>query len=118
MLGIPESRKIPGGQLKHLLKRSVRGLIPDEIIDRPKQGFGVPVTEWLLGRLGSRIRETLTDFCAQTDFLDAAAVQRLVDRRDQRVWYLYNFAMWWNGFVRGSHEAPPVRDAMGMVAAT
>ena len=46
-----------GGELKHLLKQAVRGVIPDELIDRPKQGFGVPVYEWFLERLGDTARQ-------------------------------------------------------------
>ncbi len=38
-MSIPEAVKIRGGQLKHILKNSVRGVIPDELIDRKKQGF-------------------------------------------------------------------------------
>ena len=42
-LSIPQKTKTDGGTLKHVLKLAVRGLVPDEVIDRPKQGFGVPV---------------------------------------------------------------------------
>ena len=38
--------KTRDGELKHILKTAVRGVIPDELIDRPKQGFGVPIVEW------------------------------------------------------------------------
>ena len=40
-------------RLKHLLKTAVRGLVPDELIDRRKQGFGVPVDELFDGRLAA-----------------------------------------------------------------
>ena len=46
-MGISQKAKLDGGRPKHLLKRAVRGVIPDDIIDRPKQGFRVPVQEWL-----------------------------------------------------------------------
>ena len=44
-MGISEQVKTRNGVLKSVLKRAVRGVIPDAIIDRPKQGFGVPVRE-------------------------------------------------------------------------
>ena len=50
-MSIPSSRKASGGRLKHLLKTAVRGLVPDALIDRRKQGFGVPVDELFDGRL-------------------------------------------------------------------
>jgi asparagine synthase (glutamine-hydrolysing) len=43
---IPSSFKLRGGITKYLLRKAVRGLIPDEIIDRPKKGFGVPIGRW------------------------------------------------------------------------
>ena len=42
-LGIPGKLKTKNQQLKYILKKAVRGTIPDELIDRPKQGFGVPI---------------------------------------------------------------------------
>src|SRR5206468_379705 len=54
-MSIPENMKIKNGTLKYILKKSVRGVIPDELIDRPKQGFGVPVYEWLFEGLGTTV---------------------------------------------------------------
>ena len=79
----------------------MRGVIPDELIDRPKQGFGVPVYEWFFGELGERTRKELDDFCEMTDFLDRGAVAQLMDEGNgAQVWYLLNFALWWKEFVR------------------
>ena len=101
VLGIPERVKIRDGQLKYLLKKSVRGVIPDFVIDRPKQGFGVPVYEWFFQRLGSEARTTLKTFCAETDFLYWPAVERVfAEKRGAQAWYLLNFAMWWNAYIR------------------
>jgi asparagine synthase (glutamine-hydrolysing) len=101
-LSIPERVKTRNGTLKHILKKAVRGVIPDELIDRPKQGFGVPVYEWFFDRLGDEARRELDAFCAQTDFLDRDEVMRYVDsRQGPEVWYLLNFALWWKEFVSG-----------------
>ncbi|MEX1044615.1 MAG: asparagine synthase (glutamine-hydrolyzing) [Chthoniobacterales bacterium] len=43
---IPSSWRLRGGTTKYLLKEAARGLLPDEIIDRKKKGFGVPVGAW------------------------------------------------------------------------
>jgi asparagine synthase (glutamine-hydrolysing) len=100
-LGIPSAIKTRNGQLKYILKKAVRGLIPDELIDRKKQGFGVPVHEWFFDRLGSRVRRDLESFCQETDFLDAEAVRGLLAQgHAEKAWYLYNFALWWNQWIR------------------
>ena len=99
-MSIPESVKIKNGTLKYILKKSVRGLIPDELIDRKKQGFGVPVYEWFFDRLGKMAREELNDFCHQSDFLDHKEVARLIENgQGSQVWYLLNFAMWWKEYM-------------------
>ncbi len=94
-MSIPESVKTRDGNLKYILKKAVRGLIPDELIDRKKQGFGVPVHEWFSDRLGSFAREELDRFCQETDFLDPAEVKGLMRRDSKSAWYLLNFALWW-----------------------
>ncbi len=98
-MSIPEKIKTKNGTLKYILKKTVRGLIPDELIDRKKQGFGVPVYEWSFDRLGEEVGKELMDFCNKTDFLDKQAVKELIDRKSPRVWYLLNFAPWWREYI-------------------
>lgn len=96
-MSIPAVSKYKNGELKRMLKMAVRGLIPDEIIDRPKQGFGVPVYEWCMDRLGQQMRSTLEEFCNKTGFLDRQEIRRYSERNaGAQVWYLYNFVLWWN----------------------
>ena len=98
-LSIPQKTKTDGGTLKPVLKLAVRGLVPDEVIDRPKQGFKVPVEEWLLARLGDTVRRELDAFCTETDLLDRGEVRRLVERRSRETWTLLNLAMWYREFI-------------------
>jgi len=100
-LSIPAERKIRDGQLKYILKKAVRNVIPDEIIDRKKQGFGVPVYEWFFGKLGQHIERELNVFCDETDFFDKKSVMQLVkERKGPSVWYLFNFVLWWKAYIR------------------
>jgi len=101
-MSIPESIKTKNGTLKYILKKAVRGIIPDELIDRPKQGFGVPVYEWFFDKLGQKTKAELEDFCSKTDFLDRGEVMKLIEEgRGPQVWYLLNFALWWKEYIRG-----------------
>jgi asparagine synthase (glutamine-hydrolysing) len=94
-LSIPQAVKVRNGTLKHVLKKAVRGVIPDDLIDRKKQGFSVPVNEWFLDRVGERVRAELDAFCARTGYLDRREVAALMDRgRGPHAWYLMNFALW------------------------
>lgn len=100
-MGISETVKTRHGVLKYILKKSVRNLIPDAVIDRPKQGFGVPVHEWLLSGLGDHVRDTLEEFMAGTDLLDPVAVRGLMAQGGNvNVWNLLNLALWWKTYIR------------------
>ena len=56
---LPSRYKVRRTRGKHLLKLAARGKIPDEIIDRPKKGFGIPLASWLRGPLRPRIEEVV-----------------------------------------------------------
>jgi asparagine synthase (glutamine-hydrolysing) len=100
-LGLPQRVLHQPGQPKRLLKRAVAGLLPAGIIDRPKQGFGVPITEWFMDALGESARAVLRQFVRETDWFNPAEVEELIRRRRaQQLWYLYNFALWWKRHLR------------------
>jgi asparagine synthase (glutamine-hydrolysing) len=101
-MSIPQRLKVGDAvQPKQLFKQAVRGLIPDAIIDRPKQGFRVPVTDWMAEALGTFGRETLQKFCARTGYLRWPAVEKLIEGRDELAWYLLNFALWHEMWIEG-----------------
>ncbi len=96
-MSIPQNVKFKGGELKHILKKSVESIIPHEIIHREKQGFSVPITEWFLERLGSFAEQKLLDFTKRTDFLDKQYIQEMLARRNMaKLWYILNFALWYD----------------------
>jgi asparagine synthase (glutamine-hydrolysing) len=105
-MSIPEHVVTRGNESKHILKKAVRGVIPDDIIDRRKQGFGVPIQEWFLGKSGEFARRELSDFCDKTDFLDRPAVLNLIQTgRGRDAWFLLNFALWWKEFIEGQRPS-------------
>ncbi|MEP7063553.1 MAG: asparagine synthase (glutamine-hydrolyzing), partial [Betaproteobacteria bacterium] len=48
---MPEDIKMRGGTLKYAMKKALEGILPDEILHRPKRGFGTPMGAWLKGDL-------------------------------------------------------------------
>jgi asparagine synthase (glutamine-hydrolysing) len=99
-MSIPEKLKIKNGTLKYILKKAVCNIIPLKIIKRKKQGFGVPIHEWFFNELEDKIRKDLENFCDKTDFFDKKEVLLLIANKNAvQVWYLYNFALWWNEYI-------------------
>jgi len=94
VLSIPATTKLGSGGTKYLLKKAVRGLLPDDIIDRKKQGFSVPLPEWFNGALGTIARRELQALCADAPFLDSGEVMKLLNGPERASgWYLLNFAL-------------------------
>jgi asparagine synthase (glutamine-hydrolysing) len=54
---LPEGLKLRGRETKFVLRQAMRGVLPDEIITRPKSGFGLPLRQLIHGAYGKRLRE-------------------------------------------------------------
>jgi asparagine synthase (glutamine-hydrolysing) len=89
---IPSDYKLRGGTTKYLLKQAARSLLPDEIIDRKKKGFGVPIGRWFQsGALKLNGSTSVTGF--NRDLVKERLRQHTLGRHDDRgalwcVWML------------------------------
>jgi asparagine synthase (glutamine-hydrolysing) len=99
---LPLEMKIRDGQSKWLLRRVLDDYVPDELIDRPKMGFGIPLAEWQRGPL-REWAETLLDESRLRDegFLDPAPIrhcwqEHLSATRDwkHQLWNVLMFQAW------------------------
>jgi asparagine synthase (glutamine-hydrolysing) len=100
---IPSSSKLKGLETKHIFKRAVRSLVPDEILDRPKQGFGVPIQEWINRQLREQIHETLMSQkvrergIVEPDYIALLLEEHERNRRDHSstLWALFVLELWY-----------------------
>jgi len=124
---IPAHLKLKGLETKYIFKRAVKDLVPSEILNRPKQGFGVPVQEWINEQLRGRIRETLTEpRTRQRGYFDSRYVALLLDEHDRhrrdhsaQLWTLFMLELWHRAFYDRSQpenmrpESRPVMASIG-----
>jgi asparagine synthase (glutamine-hydrolysing) len=116
---MPESVKIRGGELKHVMKAAVADLLPREVLDRRKRGFGAPMGAWLKGELAPVTRELLSPRAvAARGLLDPAEVGTLIaahaaNRVDgtDRLLALLNLEVWCRIFLDG-HTPEDVADEL------
>lgn len=102
VLKLPIEMKLKGLTGKYILKKAMRGRLPDDVIDRPKKGFGMPVAKWVKGELRSLVRDTFSpERLNRRGLFNAAYVQRLLDEHERGVadhrkliWTLLMFEMW------------------------
>ena len=116
---IPASMKLTGLETKHLFKRAVKDLVPEEILNRPKQGFGVPIQEWINQHLRDRLRDTLREpRTRQRGYVESAYLDVLLDehergRRDHSMalWALLMLELWHRQFVDIPRTSPGFAEA-------
>jgi asparagine synthase (glutamine-hydrolysing) len=112
-MNLPMETKLGEGSPKSLLKEAVRGLLPQDVIERPKMGFGAPMVEWLRGDFGRAVDAELQ----ATRFFERFPARREVVRdmlrrhREGRadfalpVWTIYNAVAWFDWWVDKRREA-------------
>jgi len=103
-MSIPSAVKLADGKLKYILKKAARGLLPPEILNRKKQGFGVPVYEWFYDRLGAYAGQKIIDFGNRADYFDPGALAVLLGSgRRKNLWYILNFVLWHEMWIEGKN---------------
>ena len=118
---LPAGMKIKNGRRKHVLKEVAATLLPRDIIDRKKQGFGVPLGTWFRGHLRELFADTLLSPTAlqrgyfQPAFVNRIVAEHLAGTRDHtlRLWQLLVFERWHREYVdrRGSAVPELLRSA-------
>jgi asparagine synthase (glutamine-hydrolysing) len=99
---MPQAVKIRGGRLKHVMKEAVSDLLPSDIIERKKRGFGTPMGAWLKQDLAPLMRGLLSE--ASVDgrgWFRYPAVRELIARHESsridgtdRILALMNLEIW------------------------
>jgi asparagine synthase (glutamine-hydrolysing) len=109
---VPDSAKLGRDGGKSLLRRIVRGVVPDTIIDRPKKGFPVPISSWLRSPLRQFTRDhLLARNSACPRYLNRQAVSQLIveheqgrQDRSQELWTLLVFEFWHQHFIENHSQ--------------
>src|SRR5687767_8530620 len=114
---LPAHLKIREGRRKHVMKEALKGLVPESILNRKKQGFGVPLGVWFRGGLTDVFADVLGSATTkQRGYFQPAFIERLVQehlsgRRDHtlRLWQLLVFELWHRHYVDAPGTPSEVR---------
>ncbi|MCA9471207.1 MAG: asparagine synthase (glutamine-hydrolyzing) [Nitrospirales bacterium] len=95
---LPSSMKLKGSAKKYLLKKATKDLLPSNILNRPKMGFGVPIDHWLRNELRDVAYDVLlSSRFANRGFFKTDVVERLLKEhvKKEKVWHyqLWNLLM-------------------------
>jgi len=104
---IPVEYKLKGKSGKVILKEAMKDLLPHNILHRPKKGFGIPIAEWLKGRLNPLMHDMLSsERLNKQRLFDVDYVQKLIKEHEsgaashhKELWTLLVFQLWWDNFL-------------------
>ena len=105
---IPLEYKLKGNKGKYILKKAVADLLPKAILQRPKKGFGIPIAEWLKGRLNPLLHDMLApERLKGQGLFNADFVQKLILEHERgaashykQLWTLLIFQLWFDNFLQ------------------
>ncbi len=104
---IPFSLKLKGwNDKKYILKEALRGIVPDEVMFRPKMGFGIPIHKWFRGELKEYARETLlSDKALSRNLFRREALEKLLAEHcatqvdyGYHIWALITLELWFQEY--------------------
>jgi asparagine synthase (glutamine-hydrolysing) len=100
-VSLPRKYKIKGFETKHILKDVARSLVPANLIDRPKMGFGIPRAEWLRTGMKEVVIDTLTDATStQRGWFNSIEVKKVInihmagEDKDSLIWPMLMLELW------------------------
>ena len=111
---LPPSMKLQGSVKKFLLKKAAKDLLPSDILNRSKMGFGVPIDHWFRNELREMAHDILlSPRAAQRGYFKTAVVERLLNEHVQKkrtwhyqLWNLLMLELWFRMFIDGEWQLP------------
>lgn len=103
---IPLEYKLKGNKGKYILKKAVAPLLPKNILQRPKKGFGIPIAEWLKNRLNPLMHDLLApERLEKQGLFNSDFVQKIIKEHEtnyashhKQLWTLLVFQLWFDNF--------------------
>lgn len=107
---IPPALKLAGMEKKHILKRAVADLLPEDFLTRRKMGFSAPVAVWFRNELRDFVEDTLSESSLRAaGIFEPAMVRRILDAHysrkanlDNTIWALITFSIWYRSYIAGT----------------
>jgi asparagine synthase (glutamine-hydrolysing) len=100
-VSLPSALKLRDGTGKWIFRQAIRDLVPPSVLEKPKQGFAVPLAQWFRGPLRYRLDSLAADDAPVLQFAERGVVSRLCaehlsGRRDQSgtLWRLLALDLW------------------------
>jgi asparagine synthase (glutamine-hydrolysing) len=112
---LPSDGKLSRRSTKRLFKEALREWLPNEVVDRAKMGFSVPLASWFRGELRELPREVLLNGRATgRGLFQTREVERLIEAHrgagkdySNHIWALIQLEMWFRAYIDPAVPSPP-----------
>ena len=109
-MNLPPQMKLNGTRTKSILREAVKGLVPEAVLEKPKQGFSIPMKQWLRSSLKPMMLDLLSVPSLQKHgYFDPVVVSKWVDEHldgranhSHRLWALMIFELWYQDQLVGA----------------
>lgn len=99
---LPATTKLKNGEKKYILKQALKGIVPDEVLNGPKKGFGVPYGNWLKGPLYKLfMKKVHSTYIKDLDVFDLDYIDNLMKAHMSGkannsfiLWKVFNLSIW------------------------
>jgi asparagine synthase (glutamine-hydrolysing) len=106
-MAVPSHLKYRDGETKYILKRALKGVIPEVVLNRSKKGFGVPLEEWMRGQFGSFVESAVFNSALRRrELFDYGFIKRLLTVHQEGranysffLWSLLNLSLWYDHWI-------------------
>jgi len=106
VMALPSGFKLNGYKSKYILKKIMRNLLPEEVIKRPKKGFGIPIAKWIKGPLKDLFQDLLSqekikkEGFLNHEYINKVFEDHLRNKKDNRkkLWTLLIWELWVNRY--------------------
>lgn len=107
-VSIPSRMKLHRGEPKAILKQALEPILPHDVLYRTKQGFNVPLKEWMLGYVVDHLERRIPEFCQATDLFDEQGVRSLAQMAREgagnlapSLWNVFFLMSWFDQWLLG-----------------
>ncbi|WP_112181692.1 asparagine synthase (glutamine-hydrolyzing) [Paraliobacillus zengyii] len=107
---LPVDLKIANGTTKQILRVASRGFVPDDVLNRKKLGFPVPIRHWLKNQLNdwakTLIKDSQTDHLLKKDYVLQLLEDHCLGKADysRKIWTVLIFMLWHQIYVEGKYD--------------
>ena len=104
---LPLHLRVNRSTTKVALRKAAEGIVPEQVVNRPKLGFPIPIVDWIAKDMQPFIRDIFST--VHPEFLDTGYFQGLLDtsqyvfNRDRKIWTGLVFLLWYQQFIAASN---------------